>query len=207
MISIVNYGIGNVGSVANMLSHIGAEAQLASSIEDINNAKALLLPGVGAFGVAMETLHRLEFVEPIRRKVLEEKVPILGICLGMQLLAKGSEEGNDDVAGFGFIDARFVKFSFPEENRLKVPHMGWNEIEVKRANPLVEQTSPPQRFYFVHSYYAQCSDENDVVATARYGHEFVCAYGRNNVYGTQFHPEKSHKFGMSLLRNFVAYAC
>lgn len=207
MISVVNYGIGNVGSVANMLSHIGAEVQLASTVDEINSAKALLLPGVGAFGVAMETLHELGFVEPLKRKVMDEKVPILGICLGMQLLGQGSDEASDGTKGLGFIDAHFVKFAFPQGSPLKVPHMGWNEVAVVRSNPLIEPVLPTQRYYFVHSYYAKCADESDVIATAHYGDEFVCAYGRDNILGTQFHPEKSHKFGMSLLRNFVAYAC
>lgn len=209
MISIVDYGIGNIGSVANMLKHIGSQPVLASSIEEIKSAKALLLPGVGSFGVAMETLHRLGFVDPLRQKVLVERIPILGICLGMQLLGNGSEEAssNGNVPGLGFIDADFVKFSFLPSSSLKVPHMGWNTLSVARDNPLIDIAEEEQRFYFVHSYFAKCHDPHDVIATCTYGHEFVCAYGRDNILGTQFHPEKSHKFGMRLLRNFVKFAC
>lgn len=190
-----------------MLTHIGADASIASSIEEIESAQVLLLPGVGAFGVAMQTLHDLGFVDVIRHKVLVEKVPILGICLGMQLLANGSDEAGGNVPGFGFIDAYFHKFAFPQNTNLKIPHMGWNEIVVQRDNPILPGEGEEQRFYFVHSYYAQCNDPQDVIATAHYGHDFVCAYGRDNILGTQFHPEKSHKFGMKLLRNFVAFAC
>lgn len=192
-----------------MLRHIGAQPVVASSVEEILNARALLLPGVGSFGVAMETLHRLGFVDPLRQKVLVERVPILGICLGMQLLSNGSEEArsNGNARGLGFIDAEFVKFSFPPRSPFKVPHMGWNTISVTRDNPLIEKTEDEQRFYFVHSYYAQCNNPDDVIATCTHGNEFVCAYGRGNIVGTQFHPEKSHKFGMRLLRNFVKFAC
>lgn len=207
MISIINYGIGNVGSVANMLNHIGVPAELVSSAHEIEKAKALLLPGVGAFGIAMKTLRGLQLVEPIRHKVADEKVPILGICLGMQLLGTGSEEGDGDEPGFGFIDARFVRFSFPPPSSLKVPHMGWNAVSVRKPNPILAQSSDEQRFYFVHSYYAVCNDPADIIATARHGLEFTAAYGRDNIYGTQFHPEKSHKFGMTLLRNFAQFAC
>jgi len=205
MISIVNYGIGNIGSVSNMLAHIGVKSSLASSIDEIEQADVLLLPGVGNFGLAMQTLNKLGFVDPIRRKVLEERKPILGICLGMQLLSRASEEA-EGVPGFGFIDADFVKFR-PANAALKVPHMGWNTVSVRSPNPLLPQDGDEQRFYFVHSYYARCNNPSEVVATSVYDGEFVCAYGRDNVWGVQFHPEKSHKFGMKLLRNFAAYAC
>ena len=209
MISIVNYGIGNIGSVANMLKHIGVPSRFASSVDEIDAATALLLPGVGAFGVAMQTLHRLGFVDVLRQKVLANKTPILGICLGMQILAKGSEEANStgNEPGLGFIDADFAKFRFPPKSPFKVPHMGWSPISVKRDTPLLAMSDEERRFYFVHSYYARCNDPADVIATATYGDEFVCAYGRDNIFGTQFHPEKSHRFGMNLLKNFAAYAC
>lgn len=205
MISIVNYGIGNVGSVANMLRHIGANSSLASTPSEIADAEALLLPGVGAFGVAMEALHEKRLVDPLRRRVLEDKVPILGICLGMQLLGTRSEEGN--VAGLGLIDAEFVKFAFPRSSPLKVPHMGWNTLTVVRDNPLIDRCESEQRFYFVHSYHARCSREQDIIATTDYGGAFVAVYGHDHIYGVQFHPEKSHKFGVRLLRNFVKLVC
>lgn len=205
MISIVNYGIGNIGSVSNMLEHIGVKSSLASSVKEIEQAKALLLPGVGNFGLAMQTLTKLGFVEPLRRKALEERTPILGICLGMQLLGRASEEAVG-VPGFGLVDAEFVKFQ-PTDASLKVPHMGWNTVSVQSPNPLLTPEDGEQRFYFVHSYYARCRDPSEIVATSVYDGEFVCAYGRDNIWGVQFHPEKSHKFGMKLLRKFAAYAC
>lgn len=205
MISIVNYGIGNVGSVANMLRHIGVECEFVSSIDEIEGARVLLLPGVGAFGLAMDILREKGFVEPLRRRVLDDKVPILGICLGMQLLASRSEEG--DAEGLGFIDAEFIKFSFPSPSPLKVPHMGWNALTVVRDNPLIDLQEGEQRFYFVHSYYARCNHKMDIVATCDYGGPFVAAYGHDHIYGVQFHPEKSHKFGMRLLERFAKLAC
>lgn len=205
MISILDYGIGNVGSVVNMLRHIGADARLASIPSEILDATALLLPGVGAFGVAMDTLREKGFIEPLRRRVLEDKVPILGICLGMQLLGSRSEEG--DAEGLGFIEADFIKFSFPQPSPFKVPHMGWNTLTVVRDNPLIQAGEGENRFYFVHSYQARCAREEDVVALSDYGRPFVAAYGHDHIYGVQFHPEKSHKFGMRLLRNFVEFAC
>lgn len=206
MISVINYGIGNVGSVVNMLSHIGVGSRLASTADEIRSADVLLLPGVGNFGLAMQTLNELGLSAPIREKVLVEKRPILGICLGMQLLARASEEA-PGVAGLGFIDAEFSKFSFPDGSNLKVPHMGWNTVHTRRPNPVVADGADEERFYFVHSYYARCNDPADAVATTVHGHEFVCAYGRDNIWGVQFHPEKSHAFGMKLLRNFAEFAC
>jgi glutamine amidotransferase len=205
MISIVNYGIGNIGSVANMLRHLGQQSVFASTVEDIEAATALILPGVGAFDFAMETLRQKQFVEPLRHQALVRKVPMLGICLGMQLLANGSEEGDSE--GLGLIDATFVKFAFPPESGLKVPHMGWNALRVVRDNPLIDRTEAEQRFYFVHSYHARVGETPDVIATADHGGEFVAAYGRDNIYGVQFHPEKSHKFGMALLKNFATRLC
>jgi imidazole glycerol-phosphate synthase subunit HisH len=202
VIDVIDYDIGNVGSVINMLKHVGAEARLASTAAEIDAARALLLPGVGHFGYAMDVLRERGFIEPIKRKVMEDQVPILGICLGMQLLSKGSEEGNAE--GFGFLDAHFERIA--PAGGLKVPHMGWNVINVKQPNPVLSQAAD-QRFYFVHSYKAVCDRDDEIVATCSYGEEFCCAYGRDNVYGVQFHPEKSHRFGMDLFRRFVAFAC
>ncbi len=200
----MDYGIGNVGSVLNMLKHVGAAARTVSSTSEIEAADALLLPGVGHFGHAMDVLHKLGFVEPLKRRVLDDGVPILGICLGMQLLGRSSEEG--DAEGLGFIDARFEKIAPLPDTDLKVPHMGWNVVSVKKPNPIMANDEEA-RFYFVHSYKAICSDEADIVATCDYAGEFCCAYGRDNIYGVQFHPEKSHRFGMALFRRFMGLAC
>lgn len=205
MIAIVDYGLGNIGSVAHMLRHIGADCSFASTGEGIESATALILPGVGAFDYAMEILHRKGFVEPLRRQALDRKVPVLGICLGMQLLANRSEEGN--ATGLELIDAEFVKFRPEAGSGLKVPHMGWNTVTTVRKNPLVDTADEESRFYFVHSYYARTKNPADDIATCNYGVEFVAAYGRENVFGVQFHPERSHRFGMGVMRNFVKLAC
>jgi glutamine amidotransferase len=204
LIGVIDYGTGNLGSVVNMLKHIGTESRLVSSPAEIDTVKALILPGVGHFGHAMNELHNRGFADALKRRVLQDRVPILGICLGMQLLANGSEEG--DAQGLGFIDARFEKIVPLPGKELKVPHMGWNTLSVKRPNPILPSRSE-ERFYFVHSYKAICERDNEVIATTDYGGEFCCAYGRDNIYGVQFHPEKSHRFGMELLRRFVAFAC
>lgn len=205
VISIVDYGIGNIGSVANMLRRIGAKFALAANPEQVEEAEALILPGVGAFDAGMNALREKGLVEPLLRQARERRVPILGICLGMQLLGNGSEEG--DAAGLQLIDADFVRFRFPAGSALKVPHMGWNTLEIVRQNPILDATEGEQRFYFVHSYFARVNDPSAVVATADYGGQFVAVFGRDNIYGVQFHPEKSHKFGMSVLRNFTRFRC
>lgn len=205
MIAIVDYGLGNIGSVAHMLRHIGADCIFASTAQEIERASALILPGVGAFDYAMEILHRKGLVEPLRRQALDRKVPMLGICLGMQLLANRSEEGN--AAGLGLIDAEFLKFRSEAGSGLKVPHMGWNTATVVRENPLIDDTKEEKRFYFVHSYYARTKNPHDDIATCTYGVKFVAAYGRDNIFGVQFHPERSHKFGMGVLRNFMTLSC
>lgn len=199
-IVIIDYGMGNVGSILNMYKRIGlTDVQMSGEPEVIQKADKLILPGVGAFDHGMMHLKESGLIEVLNDKVLNKKTFVLGICLGMQLLTKKSEEGVE--AGLGWIDAETVKFSF-HNSQLKIPHMGWDYIQVKRANPLIEQQGA-KRFYFVHSYYVQCRQEADVLATADYGCEFTCAVQRENIYGTQFHPEKSHKFGMQVLENFA----
>lgn len=204
VISVIDCDIGNVGSVINMLKHVGAESRLISSPVEIEQAEALLLPGVGHFGHAMTVLRERGLVEPLQQRVLRDRAPILGICLGMQLLGLHSEEG--DAEGLGFIAARFKRISPLPGTDLKVPHMGWNTVSVKRPNPVLAGDDE-KRFYFVHSYQAVCEREDEIVATCDYGGEFPCAYGRDNIFGVQFHPEKSHRFGMDLFRRFVAFAC
>ena len=199
MITIVDYGMGNLGSVQNMLNRIGVESQITSSIADIEQAHKLLLPGVGAFGAAMSLIREKNLIDILNYKVIEEKVPILGICLGMQLITKSSEEGN--VKGLGWIDAVTKKFQF-QDNSLKVPHMGWNFIELKKDSALVKNLNVESKFYFVHSYYVECANPDSVVATTFHGNNFHSIIQNGNIFGAQFHPEKSHKFGMQLLTNF-----
>ncbi len=201
MIVIIDYGIGNLASVLNMFRKIGVrDVKVSGNPEEIAAAAKLLLPGVGAFDAGMSQLEQSGLVPVLNKKVLEEKTPILGICLGMQLLTKRSEEGVKP--GLGWIDAETVKFNLDPALKLKVPHMGWDYIHVNRANKLVD-TESRNRFYFVHSYYVKCFDENQSLATSKFGHEFTCMVHKDNIYGAQFHPEKSLKFGMKVFENFA----
>ena len=199
MITIIDYGMGNLGSIKNMLKKIGAESQITSDREIIDKAKKIILPGVGAFDRAMKNLKELDLIDVLNQKVLTDKVPTLGICLGMQLLANGSEEGNS--SGLGWIDGAVLKFDI--DKTLKVPHMGWNRVNPKQENDLFENMYQEPRFYFVHTYYFKCNNIDDILTTTNYGGEFTSSVNKENIYGVQFHPEKSHKFGMKLLENFA----
>lgn len=201
MIVIIDYGIGNLASVLNMFKKIGVrDVKVSGKPEEIAVATKLLLPGVGAFDAGMNHLQQSGLVPVLNKKVLDEKTPILGICLGMQLLTKRSEEGVKP--GLGWIDAETVKFNLDPALKLKVPHMGWNYINVNRENKLIDRQSK-NRFYFVHSYYVKCFDESQSLATSHFGTDFTCMVNKDNIYGAQFHPEKSLKFGMKVLENFA----
>lgn len=200
MITIVDYNMGNLGSISNMLKKIGASAQITAKPGDIAEARKLILPGVGAFDAGMENLERSGLIPLLNERILGAGVPVLGICLGMQLMTKRSEEGSRQ--GLGWIDAEVLRFR-PAEERLKVPHMGWNEVAPMRSDPLVDCLPDTPRFYFVHSYFVRCARSEDVLLTTNYGGAFHSAVQHRNVMGVQFHPEKSHKFGLCLLRNFV----
>lgn len=200
MITIIDYGMGNLGSVSNMVRKVGGSSVLTSDPKRIAAAERLILPGVGAFDYGMQQLKRLDLISVIREKAAGG-TPLLGICLGMQLLASGSEEG--DARGLNLVDAEIRRFAFPGDAQLAIPHVGWNEVCVVKENPLLSMQDVALRFYFTHSYHAVCANPPDVIATARYGYAFTAAYSRDNVYGTQFHPEKSHRFGMQLIRNFT----
>jgi glutamine amidotransferase len=200
MTVIIDYGIGNLASVFNMFKKIGVKDVVVSSDKEvISKAKKLLLPGVGAFDAGITNLENSGLIPILNKKVLEEKVPILGICLGMQLLTKRSEEGIKQ--GLGWIDAETVKFNLDPSLKLKVPHMGWNYIKVTKKNPLIDSETK-NRFYFVHSYYVKCFDDSQSIATSNFGVDFTCMVNKDNIFGAQFHPEKSLKFGMKLLENF-----
>lgn len=203
MIAIIDYGMGNLKSIQNMFGRIGVEADISSSREMISSAEKLVLPGVGAFGNAMSRLNDMEITFILQERVIEWKIPILGICLGMQLLSQRSQEGGEH-AGLGFLDAETIRFDFSTNDKpLKVPHMGWNEIEVRKQSPLTKSLEVDSRFYFVHSYHVNCHIKESIVATTHYGFDFVSMIQHENIFGVQFHPEKSHRFGMRVLENFA----
>lgn len=201
-IAVIDYGMGNIGSICNMLKYIGAEHVVSSDPTEIRGCNKIVLPGVGHFDLAMRNLETRDLISPLKDFVLGEQKPILGICLGMQLLCSSSEEGNKD--GLGLLDAQVRKFKFDEDSRLKIPHMGWSEVMFVNSNPLSQNLGNDARFYFVHSYYVDCNIKEDVWGTSVYGHSFVSAFARGNIFGAQFHPEKSHKYGIQLFRNFAS---
>jgi len=203
MIAIINYGLGNLGSIQNMLRRVGyTDVIISNSPEEINKADRLILPGVGAFDNGMQKINDSGLLDILNEQALVIKKPILGICLGMQLLTQGSEEGN--LKGLGWIDAETRKFNFGENiEGLKIPHMGWNEVGIAKDHPLCNNLPKPSRFYFVHSYYVKCHQIGQELTSCNYGLDFTCAIQQDNIMGVQFHPEKSHKFGMELLKNFI----
>lgn len=203
MIAIINYELGNLGSIQNMLRKLGYHSIISNSPHEIEQATKLILPGVGAFDKGMENLHKTGLIPLLTRRVLEEQVPILGICLGMQLLTRRSEEGESKQHGLGWIGADTVRFKINESLPLRIPHMGWNFVDFAAKHPLAQNMPEDARFYFVHSYHPICDDPSDCFINALYGYNFAAGIHRENIYGVQFHPEKSHKYGMQLLRNFV----
>ena len=203
MITIIDYKTGNLGSIQNILKKIGEESIITSDKNEIANAKKLILPGVGAFDTGMANLNKLDLVDILNYKVLVEKTPVLGICLGMQILSKNSEEGF--LPGLGWINAETRRFKFIDTNSYKIPHMGWNYVRQNKESYLFKEMSSEARFYFVHSFFFIANDTADILASTTYEIEFTSAIEKGNIVGVQFHPEKSHKFGMRLLKNFVDY--
>lgn len=201
-IVIVDYGIGNVGSIHNMLKHVGFDSVISHDPQQITNAGKLIIAGVGAFDAGISRLRETKLLPLLHERVNEYHVPVLGICLGMQLLANRSEEGQ--LPGLGWINGEAKRFNFSSHaEKLRVPHMGWNSVKPHKDSLLLSNLPDEARFYFVHSYYCLCNDAGDVLTTTHYGHDFVSAIERNNIFGVQFHPEKSHKYGMKLLENFA----
>jgi glutamine amidotransferase len=203
MITIIDYRTGNLGSIQNILKRIGEDSVITSDKEEIGRATKLILPGVGAFDTGMRNLLELDLVDILNKKVKVEKIPVLGICLGMQLMSNGSEEG--ELHGLGWIDAETIRFRFEDTIEYKIPHMGWNFIRQHKESRLFENMFSDARFYFVHSYYFRANIEKDVLLSTTYEIEFTSAIEKENILGVQFHPEKSHKFGMKLLKNFVDF--
>ena len=203
MITIVDYKTGNLGSIQNILKRIGEQSVVTSDKDQIADATKLILPGVGAFDTGMRNLRDLDLLGVLNNKVIVEKIPVLGICLGMQLFSNGSEEG--ELAGLGWIDALTVKFRFEDTLEYKSPHMGWNFLKQLKPSRLLENMICEPRFYFVHSYFLKTNDVTDTLASTTYEIEFTSVVEKENILGVQFHPEKSHKFGMRLLKNFVDF--
>jgi glutamine amidotransferase len=202
MIVIVDYGMGNVGSIRNMFHRLGLESTITNNPAAIARADRLILPGVGAFDIGMRNLRACGLIPLLEMKVQQEHTPVLGICLGMQLLTLGSEEGQ--LCGLGWIEADTVRFRFADQIAPpKVPHMGWSRVRPEKDSPLSEGMSAEARFYFVHSYHVRCRHDEDIWLSCEYGVRFTAAVRRGNIVGVQFHPEKSHKFGMRLLDNFA----
>ncbi len=202
MIVIINYGMGNVGSVLNMVQKVGAEVVVSSDPQVIKESDKLILPGVGAFDQGMQNLEELHLRELLQERVIQKKTPILGICLGLQLFTRRSEEGSR--AGLGWLAANTLRFQLERSSEpLRTPHMGWNTVRPVREDSLLKGLEKENRFYFVHSYHLACEDATDVIGKTLYGYEFDSVIRRGNIMGTQFHPEKSHRFGMQLLKNFV----
>lgn len=201
MIIIVDYGVGNIGALLNMFDYLGVDAISSSDPDHIASARRLLLPGVGHFDKAMRELDQRGLIAPLNTAVIDRGAPVLGICLGMQLLGRRSEEGS--ARGLGWIDADAVRIKPSPQSGLKVPHMGWSEIDVVNASDLFPATASGERFYFAHSYHVVCDRADDVVATIDYSDGLTCAVRCRNVHGAQFHPEKSHRFGMRVLKAFA----
>jgi glutamine amidotransferase len=201
MIAIIDYGVGNINAFVNIYKKLGVDVRVARKSEDLLDASKLILPGVGHFDYAMERFTNSGMKETSADLVLKHKIPVVGICVGMQMLATKSDEGK--LPGLGWIDASVRKFDVSRlKHTTRLPHMGWNDIQVEKPSPLLSNLGNEARFYFLHSFYFDCNLPEDSIAVAEYGICFTCAVNHNNIYGVQFHPEKSHHFGIQLLKNF-----
>lgn len=203
MIVIIDYGMSNSGSIKNMIKKVGAVGEISSDPEVIAKAEKLVLPGVGNYDLAMRNIEALGLREVLDRRVLKDRIPILGVCLGMQLMTKSSAEGTGK--GFGWFNATTRRFDKDvSDPPLRIPHMGWNHIDIKKPSPLFDEDGLTEhRYYFVHSYAVTSDQESEVLCTSHYGTDFVSGLARDNIVGLQFHPEKSHAFGMSVFKRFV----
>ena len=202
MIALIDYGVGNIRAFTNIYKKLEIPVKIARSIDDLTDITKLILPGVGAFDHAMEQLEQSGMRQRLDELVIEKKVPLIGICVGMQMLAHSSDEGNRP--GLGWMDASVKKF---DESKISfsthLPHMGWNDVKPVKENNILKGLENDAKFYFLHSYYFHCNDQQDTIAVTDYGIEFSCAVNKNNIYGVQFHPEKSHQYGIRLLNNFA----
>lgn len=200
-VAIIDYQMGNVFSVEKMIKRLGYQVVVTSEKRVIEGADKLILPGVGHFGKAMDNLRALQILETLNDAAHIAKKPILGICLGMQLLAQKSEEG--DVAGLGWLQGEIVKFNIADKMKYKVPHTGWNSVQVKKESKLMKHINGNAEFYFVHSFYFTNGRSEDILTETIYEENFVSAVEKGNIFGVQFHPEKSHDAGIQLIKNFI----
>lgn len=201
MIGIIDYGLGNIQAIHNIYRTSGIDVKIVASSEDLDSVQKIILPGVGAFDWALCKLNESGMLDYLNRRVLVDKVPVLGICVGMQLMCKSSEEGT--LKGLGWLDAEVKSIKHKAgKHEVKTPHMGWNDVYIKRESMLFDNIISPT-FYFLHSYYVSSNIETDIVATSIYPNEFACCVSNKNIYATQFHPEKSHSNGVKLLENFA----
>lgn len=202
MITIIDYGVGNINAFVNVYKRVNVPTKIARTAADLDGAQKLILPGVGHFDYAMSELIKSGMREKLDELVMVKKVPVIGICVGMQMMGHSSDEGH--LEGLKWIDACIKKFDETKIQQVtRLPHMGWNDVHPVISHPLFEGLEKDALFYFLHSYYFECNDVNDILATSEYGGSFTCAAHHNNVYGIQFHPEKSHHYGESLLHNFA----
>jgi imidazole glycerol-phosphate synthase subunit HisH len=203
MVVIIDYGMGNLRSVHNKLKRLGCNSEISSDPNVLNSAEKLILPGVGHFANGMRKLSDLKLNETLNNKVIKEKIPILGICLGMQLLGLFSEEGS--VAGLGWIDAKTILFRISDSDkyRFKVPHIGWNDVKIDKESRLFKGIPSDAQFYFVHSYHFLTNEAYLIKGITNYSYDFVSCFEKGNIFGTQFHPEKSQDAGMQMLQNFI----
>ena len=204
MIGIVDYGVGNVLAFANMYKRMNIPCRVISTNSDLSAADRVILPGVGSFDFAMSKLNDSGLRGCLERAVVEDKVPLLGVCVGMQMLAEDSDEG--ELPGLGWISGSVKRFSLSADGRaIRAPHMGWNDLSISRNTSLLRDLDNDAWFYYLHSYYFECADPSHELACCDYGMRFSCAVNRDNIFGVQFHPEKSHDYGAKLLRNFAEY--
>lgn len=199
MIHIVDYGAGNIGSITNMIKKAGGQSLVTSKLEEILLAEKLILPGVGHFDNGMKKLQDSGLIAGLNEKVIKQKCPVLGICLGAQMMTLSSEEGTEK--GLGWFNAHVIKFK--SNDGLKVPHMGWSNVVIEKNTTLSTEMNSGFKYYFVHSYYMRANNTNDVLFKANYGIDFAAGLSRENIYAVQFHPEKSHKYGLKLIQNFI----
>ena len=202
MITIIDYGVGNINAFVNVYKRVNVPTKIAKTAADLKDAQKIILPGVGHFDHAMSELIKSGMREKLDELVMVKKVPVIGICVGMQMMGNSSDEGN--LEGLKWIDASIKKFDETKIQQVtRLPHMGWNDVQPVISNPLFEGLEKEALFYFLHSYYFECNNTADILATSEYGGEFTCAAHHENVYGIQFHPEKSHHYGETLLHNFA----